>query len=67
MFCSVLDARKSGLSVPPSVKSDDYRKNPGELAWIRAKKEKGDEAYNVRYAQRPVELGPFIVSTSAAS
>jgi len=62
MFCAVLDARKSGLSVPKEIQQADRRNNAGDVPWRMIKKGKDDVQENVHYARRPPELGMFIVS-----
>jgi hypothetical protein len=61
MFCSVLDARKSGLSVPRPIRAADQRNNPGQVRWRNIKKGRDDTQHNVVYAKRPEAMGPFIM------
>lgn len=62
MFCHVLDARKSGLTVPREVLSKDSQAYSRDVAWRLHKK--GQDLNDERsfVAVRPPELGTFIVS-----
>lgn len=66
MFCHVLDARKSGLTVEPERLSHDRLATPGDLVWRRHKKKKGkDGLFQERGNVYPVAREndkPFIVS-----
>lgn len=71
-FCSVLDARKSGLQAKKEILASDRRKYDGHLVWKLAKsgelkqdRSNGEREERSKQLKRPKKrLGDFIVSVS---
>jgi hypothetical protein len=65
-FCHVLDARKSGLSVLPEVKSHDMKTFAGALGWRTWKKNEVDRNNERAVKRHWIAGGDFIVSGRTA-